>query len=298
MRLRHRTLIRRVRLGGLPLNLREGAKPLGILVGIQLHGRVFLDECHGAGRSHECGHRHGRNGLPRGIRLRQRGRAFLRRVRLRVVGSGEHDGVRLGRFPAGLDPGSLEEFREIQREAVRDERAHGVQERGRSGRALAIRGDREVRQFAQGVLHEAREDRARAHFDEGANAIGVHGLDLFREPDRGSDLRGQGRADAILSAGVTLRGGIGVDGLPGNRDGLALEERGERIDRTSDDARMERGGHGEARALESLRLQLRGGRVHGLGRAGDDDLLLRIAVRDHHRRLEGRFEGFDGLLAQ
>ena len=221
---------------------------------------------------------HGDVLLARGERGELRTVAGGRRVGLPVVGTvdlhrhlrcGSGQGVRIA-----LDPERLEADGQPERGRAAERREERVYTRT----ALLVHRKRLVRAIPEDPRDEPGEDAAGADLDEGADAGGVHGLDLLDEAHRLGEVRAEGLREAVR--GESSRGGVRPHGHVRRREGHAAEVLREGLGRGGDERRVEGGRDGELRGAEAGGLAARHHGFDAGDRAGHDGLLGGVQVGD------------------
>ena len=144
--------------------------------------------------------------------------------------------------------------------------------------AALIDSDRDVLLVLQGLLDQTAQDTVGAHFDEHANAGGVHVLDLLAKANGLYDRAGDGITNGGGIGRMRGCGRVGVDGDPRGAHDDAFEELAERLHRAAHQRRMKRRGHGEPARSDLLLLKPPLGRFDVLGFPGQHALLGGVVV--------------------
>ena len=131
---------------------------------------------------------------------------------------------------------------------------------------------------------QAGEHRPRPDFQERADPVGLHGVELAHEIHRPQQVLAQHPSGLAGSVRVGRTGGVRVDGDRARGDADFLQ----RLDETLPGALHERAVEGSAdrqrRHGEPAAAAAFGGFRHRLARPGQDPLLRTVAVGKHHRQ--------------
>ena len=90
------------------------------------------------------------------------------------------------------------------------ETADGFVPRGHAVAAALVQADRHVIAVAENLSDQPGERGPGTHLDERPYAVGVHRLDLVKEPDRRGGVLGERRADCAGFTAVDRRVGVAV----------------------------------------------------------------------------------------
>ncbi len=128
------------------------------------------------------------------------------------------------------------------------------------------------------------EYRFGAYLHEHARARFVHGLNLTSEAHGLGQMAGEKGPDgrsAFLSR-IRASRGVGVDRDAGGPQFKKVQVRGQPVGRRLHQGRVKRAGDGNRPDGHPRGLHLRHGQAHRAGRSGNDRLLRRVQVGDHH----------------